>query len=74
MEGLALKPPLHSMPDTVERCFHYYLSVCTRQDLFELIHGIANTYDSDSSEHRVIYQNIDEHIQTLSDAVQRFIS
>jgi hypothetical protein len=74
MEGLALKPPVPSMPDTIERCFQYYLSVCTRQDLGELIHGIANTYNPDSSEHRVIHHNIDEHIETLSDAVQRFIS
>ena len=74
MEGLALKPTVPSMPDTIEQCFHYYLSVCSRQDLYELIHGIANTYDPDSSEHRVISQNIHEHIETLSAAVQSFIS
>jgi hypothetical protein len=74
MEGLALKPPVRSMPDRIERCFHYYLSVCTRQDLCELIHGIANTHNPDSFEYRVLHHNIDEHIETLSGAVQSFIS
>ena len=35
-EGLALKPPVASMPDSLDNCFRYYLSVCTAADLSEL--------------------------------------
>ena len=35
-DGLALKPSVASMPDSLDNCFRYYLSVCTKEDLYEL--------------------------------------
>ncbi|MEJ2170860.1 MAG: hypothetical protein P8X90_35670 [Desulfobacterales bacterium] len=68
-EGLALKPPVRALPDTIERCFRYYLSVCSRQDLYDLIDAVAKSYHPDTAEHRLLRRNIDEHVETLSGAI-----
>lgn len=74
MEGLALKPSVRMLPDTIARCFRYYLSVCTRQDLYELTNAIADAYNPAAAEHRVLKLHIHEHVETLSAALQNYIS
>ena len=74
MEGLGLKPPVRMLPDTIERCFCYYLSVCTRQDLYELINAVANAHNPAAAEHRVLTQHIHEHVEDLSAAIQNYIA
>ena len=74
MEGLALKPPVQILPDTIERCFRYYLSACTRQDLYDLVTAVINVYDPDTPGHSVLKQNVPEHVETLSGVIQKFIS
>jgi hypothetical protein len=71
-EGLALKPPVRGLPDSIERCFRYYLSVCTREDLYDLINAVTKVYNPDTAEHRLLRRNIDEHVETLSGAIQQF--
>jgi hypothetical protein len=74
MEGLALKPPVQMLPDTIERCFRYYLSVCTRQDLYDLVTAVVNVSDPDTPGHRVLKQHVPEHVETLGGVIQKFIS
>jgi len=74
MEGLDLKPPLRSLPASIGRSFRYYLSVCSSQDLHDLTHAVAKVYKPDSAEHRLVVRNIDEHVETLSEAIQQFIN
>ncbi|UCD79773.1 MAG: hypothetical protein JSW26_31055 [Desulfobacterales bacterium] len=74
MEGLALKSPVQPLPDTIERCFRYYLSVCSPADLYDLGTAVANTYHPETPEHYVLRQNIHEHVETLSSAIQQFLT
>jgi hypothetical protein len=74
MEGLALQPPVPLLPDTIERCFRYYLSVCTRQDLADLVNAVVNVYDPDTPEYSVLKQRTPEHVESLSGAIQKFIA
>jgi len=69
VQGLALKPPVRALPATIERCFRYYLSMCTRRDLYDLIDAVAKIYHPDTAEHRLFHRNIDEHVETLSSAI-----
>ena len=69
-----LKPPVQMLPDTIERCFRYYLSACTRQDLYDLVTAVINVYDPDTPGHSVLKQNVPEHVETLSGVIQKFIS
>ena len=73
MEGLDLKPLVRSLPDTIGRSFRYYLSVCSRQDLYDLTNAVAKVYNPNTAEHRLLVQNLDEHVASLSEAMQQFI-
>jgi len=71
LEGLALKPPVRMLPDTIERCFRYYLSVCSRQDLYELSNAVVDALHPQAPEIPVIKQNFTGHIETLHGVVQQ---
>jgi len=73
IEGLDLKPPVRSLPDTVGRSFRYYLSVCSRQDLYDLAYAVAEVFKPDTAEHHLLVQHIDEHVETLNGALQQLI-
>lgn len=74
MEGLALKPPVRFLPATIERCFRYYLSVCTPSDLCDLTRAVADAYNSGTPEYDVVKKHIDEHVHTLNRVLQNFIT
>ena len=64
-EGLALKPPVASMPDSLDNCFRYYLSVCTKEDLYELSEAVVKTFNRRAPEARVVEQHLKEHVEEL---------
>jgi hypothetical protein len=74
MEGLALKAPVPLLPDTIERCFRYYLALCSRQDFYELSNAIVDALHPEAPEIPVIKQNLTGHIETLCGAVQQMRS
>ena len=69
-EGLAQKSAMPALPDSVDSCFNYYLSVCRREDLFELSHSIVNTFHPSAPEVPLIKQHLSEHVQTLFRAIR----
>ena len=71
LEGLALKPHVRMLPDTIERCFRYYLSVCSRQDFYELSNAVVDALHPQAPEIPVIKQNLTDHIETLHDVIQQ---
>ena len=68
-DGLALKPSVASMPDSLENCFRYYLSVCTNEDLYELSQAVVEKFNQRTPEFRVIKQHLEEHVEELSRVV-----
>jgi hypothetical protein len=64
-EGLGLKPPIASLPDSIETCFRYYLSVCTREDLYELGKVVMNTFNRRAPELQVVKQHLSNHVEEL---------
>jgi hypothetical protein len=71
MEGLAIKPPVQLLPDTIERCFRYYLSVCSQADIYDLSVAVANTYKPGTPEHHLLRPHIHEHAEALTCAIQK---
>ena len=66
IDGLALKPPVALMPDSLDNCFRYYLSVCTKEDLYELSNALVKTFNQRAPEVRVVKQHLKEHVEELS--------
>jgi hypothetical protein len=73
MDGLALKPPVASMPDSLDNCFRYYLSVCTKEDLYELSNAMVATFNQRAPEVRVVKQHLKEHVEELSRVIGQVI-
>jgi hypothetical protein len=65
-DGLALKPTVASMPDSLDKCFRYYLSNCTQEDLYELSKATVKTFHRRAPEVRVVNQHLDEHVEELN--------
>ena len=70
-DGLALKPSVASMPDSLDRCFRYYLSVCTEEDLYELSNAAVKTFHRRAPEVRVIKQNLKAHVEELNRIIRQ---
>lgn len=66
IDGLELKPAVASMPDSLDNCFRYYLSVCTKADLYELSQAVVETFNRRAPEVRVVKQHLKEHVEELS--------
>jgi len=65
LEGLSLKPQIPEMPEAIDQCFGYYLSVCSREDLVELTAAVVNKFDPRSAETPIVKQNLKEHVDSL---------
>ena len=65
MDGLALKVSVASMPDSLDNCFRYYLSVCTKDDLYELSNALVETFNRRAPEVRVVKQHLKDHVEEL---------
>jgi hypothetical protein len=69
-DGLAQKPADPILPEAVDICFKYYLSLCRRQDLFELAESILKTVPPAAPEIALIKQHLAEHVQLLFQSIQ----
>jgi hypothetical protein len=70
-DGLALNPPVASMPDSLDICFRYYLSVCSKADLYELSKAVVQTFHRRAREVGVIKQNLKEHVDELNRVIRQ---
>ena len=71
LDGLALKPSVTSMPDSLDKCFRYYISVYTEKSLFDLGQAAVKTFNPHSPEYRTVMQHLGEHVAALSRAIER---
>lgn len=69
LEGLARKPHIACLPDSIDKCFRYYLSVCTKEDLHELSEVAVNTFHRRAPETRIIKEHLKEHVEELWHAI-----
>ncbi len=72
-EGLALKPQTPKLPDAIDQCFGYYLSVCSQEDLFELTEAVATKSYSRSVETPIVKQHLEEHVESLHRSIELFL-
>ncbi|CAB1056583.1 hypothetical protein D1BOALGB6SA_1320 [Olavius sp. associated proteobacterium Delta 1] len=70
-EGLAQKPANPILPDAVDRCFQYYLSICTPGDLFDLSESILQTIHPAAPEIPLIKQNLADHVLMLIQSIKK---
>ena len=64
-DGLARKPADPIFPAALDTCFKYYLSICTREDLFELSESILDAFHPATPEIPLIKQNLADHVRLL---------
>jgi hypothetical protein len=74
LEGLSLKPQIPLLPDAIDRCFRYYLSVCTKEDVYELSQAMVNELNPMSPETPIVKQYLDEHVAVLSRTLDTFLT
>jgi len=72
-EGLALKRQIPELPDAIDQCFGYYLSLCSQQDLFELTAAVANEFSPRSAETPIVKQHLEEHAESLHRSIALFL-
>lgn len=68
-DALAQKPADPVLPDAVDVCFKCYLSICSRQDLFELAESILKTLPAGAPEIPLISLHLDEHVRLLFQSI-----
>ena len=61
------------MPDSLDKCFRYYLSVCTEADLSELCETVVKTFHRRSPEVRVVKQHLKEHVEELNRVIRQVL-
>ncbi len=69
IEALALKPAVGGLPDTPRRCFLYYLSTCTREDLLDLGRSLADTFNARGDEAALVKRHLTGHVNALCRAI-----
>jgi hypothetical protein len=72
-EGLALKPQIPSLPDTIDRCFAYFLSVCSSEDIGDLCRSVVDALDRRAPETVFVRQNLNEHITSLARSFEQLL-
>ncbi len=73
-DGLAQKPADPILPDAVDTCFKYYLSICSLEDLFELSQSILQTFHPAAPEIPLIKQHLAEHVRMLFQSILNFLN
>ena len=69
-EALAQEAAHPNLPDRVDSCFEYYLSICSEKDLFELSESILPALGSSAPEISIIKQNLAEHVRLLIESIR----
>ncbi|RZB31642.1 MAG: hypothetical protein SRB2_04611 [Desulfobacteraceae bacterium Eth-SRB2] len=70
-EGLALKPPIVSIPGPLTDCFRNHLLSCSQSDLFGLSQAMVDAYNPQSPEIPVIKKNLKKHVKVLFSAIKQ---
>jgi len=70
-DALAQKPTDPILPGAVDTCFKYYLSICSRNDLFELSESIIQTRPPAAPEIPLIKQHLAEHVHFLIESIRK---
>jgi hypothetical protein len=73
-EGLMLKPKIPSLPDTIDRCFAYFLSLASGDDIGDMCRSVVQAMDPRDPEATFVKQNIDEHITSLNRSIKQFFN
>ena len=73
-EGLMLKPKIPSFPDTIDRCFAYFLSLASGDDIGDMCRSVVQSMDPGDPEVDFIKQNLDEHIASMNRSIKQFFS
>lgn len=73
-EGLSLKPQIPSLPDTIDRCFAYFLSLCSGEDIGDLCRSVVHAMDPRDPEAAFVRQNLNEHITSLTRSIEQFLN
>jgi len=74
LEALALKPRIPLLPASIDQCFRYYLSSCTKEDLHDLSKAAINTFNPQAPEVPVIKQHLIAHVEALSQALDGMLN
>jgi len=70
-EGLALKPPIVSIPGPLIDCFQNHLLSCSQSDLIGLSQAMVDAYNSHSPEIPVIKKNLKRHVKVLVSTIKK---
>jgi hypothetical protein len=70
-EALGQKTADPNLPDAVETCFRYYLSLCSQEDLLELSGAVLRTLGAAASEIQIINQHLAEHVALLIESIRK---
>jgi hypothetical protein len=73
-EGLILKPQIPSLPDTIDRCFAYFLSLASGEDIGDLCRSVVQAMDPRDPEAAFVMQNLNEHITSLTRSIDQFFN
>jgi len=73
-EGLILKPKIPSLPDTIDRCFAYFLSRCSSEDIGDLCRSMVQAMDRRDPETAFVRLNLNEHITSLTRSIEQFFN
>jgi len=73
-EGLILKPQIPCFPDTIDRCFAYFLSLASGDDIGDMCRSVVQAMDPGDPEAAFVRQNIDEHITSLTGSIEQFFN
>ncbi|MGD9300122.1 MAG: hypothetical protein PVI13_01010 [Desulfobacterales bacterium] len=71
-EGLALKADIPELPDAVNQCFGYYLSLCSKKDLLELAEAVVSGSSPRAPETPIVKQHLDTHVASLYRSIRQF--
>jgi len=69
-EGLALKPSVDLLQDSVVDCFRKHLLSCSQADLFDLSQAMVNAYNPQAPEVPVIKRNLQSHVKILYNSIK----
>lgn len=70
-EGLALKPPIVSIPGPLMDGFRNHLLSCSQKNLFGLSQAMVEAYNPRSPEIPVIKKNLKRHVKILFNAIKQ---
>ena len=72
-QGLALKPSVDLLQDSVVDCFQKHLLSCSQTDLLDLSQAMVNAYNPHALEVPVIKHNLQNHVMILYKSINNWL-